>query len=533
MATIGLAFFMEGFGDLMWTSQIKTLDLGIQQGIVGWLDEWTFNTFGYGMYIDRLDVTATVVAALLVVGLTIFSQYTRTGRALRAVADDHQAALSVGISLRAIWVIVWAIAGFVALVAGVMWGAKSGVQFSLSLIALKALPVLMLGGFTSIPGAIVGGLIIGVGEKLFEYLIGPMIGGATENWFAYHAGAAVPVLPAAGAVRREDHREGLMLYREAGDFKTSYRADSATFPIAFDRWRYWAVLAVAFLVVPFFMTDYLAKSMLLPFLVWSIAAHRAEHPDWLYRPRLARHRRVHGGRRLCLLQADDGLRLARHLALHPPQRASSRPASACSSACRRSGSRASTSPSPRWRRSSSWSGCSTRCRGSTTIRRPARSRRRRATVLGLVQVTGPRSTPEAQYLFCLGFAVVLAWLARNLTRGRVGREWMAIRDMDIAAEIIGVNPLKAKLTAFAVSSFFVGIAGALYFSVWFGAVEVTEAFGIIQSFRVLFMIIIGGLGSIFGSFVGAAFIVAAAGRAKVLMVDNLAGRPISRRISSS
>jgi branched-chain amino acid transport system permease protein len=185
MATIGLAFFMEGFGDLMWTSQIKTLDLGIEQGIVVWLDEWTFENFGYGMYIDRLDVTATIVAVLLVIGLTLFSQYTRTGRALRAVADDHQAALSVGISLRAIWVIVWAIAGFVALVAGIMWGAKSGVQFSLSLIALKALPVLMLGGFTSIPGAIVGGLIIGVGEKLFEYTVGPMIGGATENWFAF------------------------------------------------------------------------------------------------------------------------------------------------------------------------------------------------------------------------------------------------------------------------------------------------------------------------------------------------------------
>ena len=185
MATIGLAFFMEGFGDLMWTSQIKTLDIGIEQGLIESLDAWTFENFGYGMYIDRLDVLATVVAVALVVALTLFSQYTRVGRALRAVADDHQAALSVGISLRSIWVITWAIAGFVALVAGIMWGSKSGVQFSLSLIALKALPVLMLGGFTSIPGAIVGGLIIGVGEKLFEYLIGPMIGGATENWFAY------------------------------------------------------------------------------------------------------------------------------------------------------------------------------------------------------------------------------------------------------------------------------------------------------------------------------------------------------------
>lgn len=185
MATIGLAYFMEGFGDLMWGSDIKKLDVGIPQGISAIIDETTFGWFGYGFFIDKLDLVATVVAALLVIALTIFSQYTKQGRALRAVADDHQAALSVGISLRFIWVLVWSIAGFVALVAGIMWGAKSGVQFSLSLIALKALPVLMLGGFTSIPGAIVGGLIIGVGEKLFEFTIGPLVGGATENWFAY------------------------------------------------------------------------------------------------------------------------------------------------------------------------------------------------------------------------------------------------------------------------------------------------------------------------------------------------------------
>lgn len=190
MATIGLAYFMEGFGDLMWGADIKTLDVGIPQGGSFWWEDVTIGWAAegsryYGMYVDRLDVFATIVAVVLVTTLTLFSQYTKTGRALRAVADDHQAALSVGISLRTIWVIVWAIAGFVALVAGIMWGAKSGVQFSLSLIALKALPVLMLGGFTSIPGAIVGGLIIGVGEKLFEFSIGPMIGGATENWFAY------------------------------------------------------------------------------------------------------------------------------------------------------------------------------------------------------------------------------------------------------------------------------------------------------------------------------------------------------------
>ncbi len=185
MATIGLAYFLEGFGDMMWGSNIKKMDVGLPQGINDWIDQTTYAIFDYGFFIDNLDIVATVVAALLVIALIIFAQYTKQGRAMRAVADDHQAALSVGISLSFIWVMVWSLAGFVALVAGIMWGTKSGVQFSLSLIALKALPVLMLGGFTSIPGAIVGGLIIGVGEKLFEFIIGPMVGGATENWFAY------------------------------------------------------------------------------------------------------------------------------------------------------------------------------------------------------------------------------------------------------------------------------------------------------------------------------------------------------------
>ncbi len=185
MATIGLAYFLEGVGDLMWGSEIKTLDVGLPQGLNETIDAATFAWFGYGFFIDNLDLVATLVAGLLVAALVAFSQLTREGRALRAVADDHQAALSVGISLGFVWVLVWSIAGFVALVAGIMWGAKSGVQFSLSLIALKALPVLMLGGFTSIPGAIVGGLLIGMGEKLFEFFVGPLVGGATENWFAY------------------------------------------------------------------------------------------------------------------------------------------------------------------------------------------------------------------------------------------------------------------------------------------------------------------------------------------------------------
>ncbi len=179
MATIGLAYVLEGVGDLVWGSDVRLLDLGIPQGAWDWLLD------NHDLYIEKLELVAAVTAAVLVTVLAVFFQKTRTGRALRAVADDHQAALSVGISLNTTWVIVWTVAGIVALVAGVMWGSKSGVQFSLSLIALKALPVLILGGFTSVPGAIIGGLIIGVGEKLAEIYLGPFVGGAIENWFAY------------------------------------------------------------------------------------------------------------------------------------------------------------------------------------------------------------------------------------------------------------------------------------------------------------------------------------------------------------
>jgi len=179
MATIGLAYVLEGVGDLLWGSDVKVLELGIPQGAF----EWALDNFN--IYVEKLELVAAVTAATLVTVLAILFQKTRTGRALRAVADDHQAALSVGISLNSTWVIVWTVAGIVALVAGVMWGTKSGVQFSLSLIALKALPVLILGGFTSIPGAIIGGLIIGVGEKVAEVYLGPFVGGAIENWFAY------------------------------------------------------------------------------------------------------------------------------------------------------------------------------------------------------------------------------------------------------------------------------------------------------------------------------------------------------------
>ncbi len=177
MATIGLNFVLEGAGQLMWGSDVKRLDIGIPDRPMDILDgKILLNTF---------DVTAAVIGAILVISLAVFFQKTAMGRALRAVADDHQAALSVGIPLKTIWITVWTIAGIVALVAGIVWGSKSGVQFSLALIALKALPVLILGGFTSVPGAIIGGLIIGVGEKVAEGYWGPAFGGAIENWFAY------------------------------------------------------------------------------------------------------------------------------------------------------------------------------------------------------------------------------------------------------------------------------------------------------------------------------------------------------------
>ena len=188
MATLGVTYFLDGFGQTLWGSDIYKIDLGIPKEPVMILD----SVFQGGILVNKEDFVAAFIAAMLVAGLVLFFQKTATGRALRAVADDHQAAQSIGIPLNRIWVIVWSVAGFVALVAGVIWGSRLGVQFSLSQVALKALPVVILGGFTSIAGAIVGGLIIGVGEKMAEVFLGPILvkafdlaGGGIENWFAY------------------------------------------------------------------------------------------------------------------------------------------------------------------------------------------------------------------------------------------------------------------------------------------------------------------------------------------------------------
>lgn len=181
MATLGITYFLDGLGQTLFGNDIYKIDVGMPKDPVIVAE----SLFQGGILVSKEDLYAALIAAALVILLALFFQKTATGRALRAVADDHQAAQSIGIPLSTIWIIVWSVAGFVALVAGIIWGSKLGVQFSLSLVALKALPVVILGGLTSVPGAIIGGLIIGVGEKLSEIYIGPMLGGGIEIWFAY------------------------------------------------------------------------------------------------------------------------------------------------------------------------------------------------------------------------------------------------------------------------------------------------------------------------------------------------------------
>ncbi len=310
-----------------------------------------------------------------------------------------------------------------------------------------------------------------------------------------------------------------MFYRESGDFKTKYDDDNQTFPIKLDRWGYYLITAVAFLVVPFFINDYWASAVLVPFLIWTIAAiglniltgycgqvslgtggFMAVGAYACYKlmtsfPEMSIF--------LCVLLSGGITALVGVLFGLPSLRIKGFYLAVATLAAQFF--LVWLFNKVPWFYNYSASG---------QINAPERA-------VFDVLVTGPYATASAKYLFCLVFVFVLAWVARNLTRGRIGRSWMAIRDMDIAAEIIGVNPLKTKLSAFAISSFFIGIAGALFFSVYLGAVEVGEAFGITQSFLVLFMIIIGGLGSIFGSFAGAAFLVLMPVLLKNVMVGGL------------
>ncbi|MGR3394139.1 MULTISPECIES: branched-chain amino acid ABC transporter permease [Pseudooceanicola] len=296
-----------------------------------------------------------------------------------------------------------------------------------------------------------------------------------------------------------------MLYREAGDFKTSYAKDNQSFPIRFDRWGYYVILAFAFLVVPMVINDYWASAVLLPFLIYAVAALGLNIlVGYCGQVSLGTGGFMAVGAYSCykLMTAFPDVNIVIHVILSGFITAAVGVLFGLPSLRIKGFYLAVATLAAQfflvwlfnkvpWFYNYSASG---------QISAPTR------TVFG-VDVTGPMASAPAKYLTCLTFVVVMAWIARNLTRGSVGRKWMAIRDMDIAAEIIGVNPLAAKLSAFAVSSFFVGVAGALFFAVYLGAVEVGEVFGIQKSFLVLFMIIIGGLGSILGSFMGAAFIV--------------------------
>ncbi|WP_375173817.1 branched-chain amino acid ABC transporter permease [Pseudooceanicola sp.] len=296
-----------------------------------------------------------------------------------------------------------------------------------------------------------------------------------------------------------------MFYREAGDFKTSYVDDNQTFPIKFDRWRYYAVLFVAFCVVPFFINDYWANAIFLPFLIYAIAAIGLNIlVGYCGQVSLGTGGFMAVGAYATykLMTSFPDVNLFFHIIIAGAITAVVGVLFGLPSLRIKGFYLAVATLAAQfflvwlfnrvpWFYNYSASG---------QINAPER------TLFGHA-ISGPASEPWAVYLFCLVFAVASAIIARNLTRGSVGRKWMAIRDMDIAAEIIGVNPLRSKLTAFAVSSFFVGISGALFFAVYLGAVEVGEVYGINKSFLVLFMIIIGGLGSIFGSFAGAAFLV--------------------------
>ncbi|WP_293575300.1 branched-chain amino acid ABC transporter permease [Phaeobacter sp.] len=310
-----------------------------------------------------------------------------------------------------------------------------------------------------------------------------------------------------------------MFYREAGDYKVSYQQDSQTFPIKFDRYRYFLVMAVAFLVVPFFVNDYWANAILLPFLIYSIAAIGLNIlVGYCGQVSLGTGGFMAVGAYACykLMTAFPEVSMFVHVLLSGGITALVCVAFGLPSLRIKGFYLAVATLAAQfflvwlfnrvpWFYNYSASG---------QINAPERD------VFGVI-VTGPNAPAWATYLFSLIFLTVCAIVARNLTRGTVGRSWMAIRDMDIAAEIIGVNPLKAKLSAFGVSGFFIGISGALFFAVYLGAVEVGEAFGITKSFLVLFMVIIGGLGSIFGSFAGAAFLVLLPVVLKVVGVDLL------------
>ncbi|MCB1507482.1 MAG: branched-chain amino acid ABC transporter permease [Hyphomicrobiaceae bacterium] len=310
-----------------------------------------------------------------------------------------------------------------------------------------------------------------------------------------------------------------MLYREAGQFKTSYSADQAIFPIAQDRWGVLLFLLIAFAVVPFFLTDYMTNAVLMPFLVYAMAALGLNIlVGYCGQISLGTGGFMAVGAFTAykLMAAFPGMDMILVVLLSGTTTAIVGVIFGVPSLRIKGFYLAVATLAAQFFLVWLFNKVGWFYNYSATgqITAPAR------TALGFV-ISGPEATPAARYLFCLSMVTVAALAAKNVVRGRFGRNWMAIRDMDIAAELIGVQPLQAKLSAFAMSSFYIGMAGAMFFGVWLGAAEVTEAFGITLSFLILFMVIIGGLGSILGSFLGAAFLVLLPIILKTIMVDGL------------
>ena len=519
MSTIGLAFVLEGVGDILWGSEVKPLDVGIPTGHL-MLGE---------VRIEVFEIWAAVTAGVLVVVLAVFFQKTRVGRALRAVADDHQAAMSVGIPLNAIWVVVWSVAGIVALVAGIMWGVQ------------KRRPVLAFADrVEGAAGADLGRIYIRArghcrrpdhrcrrkGWRKFTGVRWSTVRSRTGSpiwspWFSCCSGRR------DCSAKRSSRGSNTMIYREAGQFKTSYQADEAIFPIAQDRWFIALMVAVGYVAVPLLAGEYLLQAILIPVLIFSMAAIGLNIlTGYCGQLSLGTGGFMAVGAIACykFTTAFPELNLIVVFLLSGLVTAGVGLIFGIPSLRIKGFYLAVATLAAQFFLSWLFNKVAwfVNYAPSGTITMPARD------VLG-VQITGAAATPLARYVFVLSAVIAMAFIAKNLVRGPVGRAWMAIRDMDIAAEIIGFRPFKTKLVAFCTSSFFVGISGAMLFAIWLGSVETAEAFDINVSFQVLFMIIIGGLGSILGSFMGAAFIVIMPIALNNVMVQWLAMEPVTAK----
>ncbi|MGC4093136.1 MAG: hypothetical protein QM756_35660 [Polyangiaceae bacterium] len=489
MATLGLSFVVEGLAQTLFGAQVHGLELGIDDVPVAFA----------GIALSKLDLVAAATAGALVLVLALVFNKTRLGIALRAVADDPLAALAIGIDLRRVWGVVWAVSGVVGLVAGLLWGARVGVQFSLSLIVLKALPVLIIGGFSSVVGTIVAGLISGREREAGRDLRGAAVRRRHRELVSLRAGLAVPARQTERAIRRGQGGERMTIQHEQV-LLTQPHVKPTPVAARFRKLWPWLALGFAFLGVPLIGNDYVFSAVLIPFLVLSLAGLGlniltgytgqlslgsaafmavgafATYNFQLRLPGLPLLASIAlGGLSAALVGVVFGL---------PSLRIKGFYLIVSTLAAQFFVEWALTKFS--WFSNDNPSGVIT------------------APPLSIAGVDF--STPSGRYVLTLFVVTVLTLVARNLVRSQTGRNWMAVRDMDTAAEVIGIPIVRSKLQAFAVSSFYCGVAGALWAFAYLGTVE-PHGFDLNRSFQVLFIMIIGGLGSLSGAFLGAAFIV--------------------------